>query len=146
MKLSTRTRYGVRMMLALAIDYSKGPVFLKSIAEEEDISEKYLSLIMIPLRSAGLVKSIRGAHGGYRLSREPSQINLYEIVDVLEGKISLVDCIEDPSSCVRASNCVTRDIWEIVTDNISETLRAITLNTLVEKVLTRKKTGKRGRR
>ncbi|MFA5284396.1 MAG: Rrf2 family transcriptional regulator, partial [Smithellaceae bacterium] len=97
MKLSTRTRYGVRLMTVLAQNYGKGPVFLKDIAKGENISEKYLSLIIIPLRGVGLINSVRGAHGGYNLSKEPSQITLKEIVDVLEGDCSLVDCVKNPS-------------------------------------------------
>jgi len=133
MKLSTRTRYGVRLMVALAIQYGKGPVFLKDIAKGEDISEKYLSLIIIPLRSVGLVNSIRGAHGGYNLSREPSQITLKEIVDVLEGNCSLVDCVKNPSSCSRVPICASHDIWAAIGEKISETLSAITLETLVQR-------------
>src|SRR4030042_540461 len=95
MKLSTRTRYGVRLMVALALNYGKDPVFLKDIAKGENISEKYLSLIIIPLRGVNLVNSVRGAHGGYNLSKEPSQITLKEIVDVLEGECSLVDCVKN---------------------------------------------------
>ncbi|HOC60439.1 MAG TPA: Rrf2 family transcriptional regulator [Smithellaceae bacterium] len=132
MKLSTRTRYGVRLMMALAIQYGQGPVFLKDIARGENISEKYLSLIIIPLRSVGLVNSIRGAHGGYHLSKEPSQITLKEIVDVLEGDCSLVDCVKNPSSCSRAPICASHDIWAIVGNKISETLNSITLDTLIK--------------
>ena len=133
MKLSTRTRYGVRLMVALAIQYGKGPVFLKDIAKSEDISEKYLSLIIIPLRSVGLVNSIRGAHGGYNLSREPSQITLKEIVDVLEGDCSLVDCVKNPSSCSRVPICASHDIWEGIANTISEALSSITLDMIVKK-------------
>ncbi len=132
MKLSTRTRYGVRLMVALALNYGKEPVFLKDIAKGENISEKYLSLIIIPLRRVGLVNSVRGARGGYNLAKEPSQITLKEIVDVLEGDCSLVDCVKNPSSCSRVSICASHDIWEIIGNKISETLSSITLNMLVK--------------
>jgi Rrf2 family protein len=132
MKLSTRARYGVRLMIVLALNYAKGPVFLKDIARGENISEKYLSLIMIPLRSAGLVNSIRGAYGGYSLSRDPSQINLKDIVDVLEGDSCLVDCVKDPSTCPRVPICVSRDVWAMIGGQISETLNSITLDALVK--------------
>ncbi len=85
MKLSTRARYGMRMMLALADHYGMGTLYLKDIAAAEEISEKYLSLLVIPLKSAGLIHSIRGAHGGYTLAKAPSQINLGEIMEALEG-------------------------------------------------------------
>jgi len=131
MKLSTRARYGVRLMLALAENYTKEPVYLKDIARQEDISEKYLSLIIIPLRNIGLVTSIRGAYGGYNLAKDPKEINLKEIVDVLEGDCSLVDCVKDPSSCPRASACVSHDVWAIIGEKISETLSSITLDKMV---------------
>jgi Rrf2 family cysteine metabolism transcriptional repressor len=132
MKLSTRTRYGVRLMVALALNYGQRPVFLKDIAKEENISEKYLSLIIIPLRRAGLVSSIRGAHGGYSLAKDPSQIILKEIVDILEGDCSLVDCVKNPSSCSRVPICASHDIWAIIGGKISETLSSITLDMMVK--------------
>ena len=119
-------------MVALALNYGKEPVFLKDIAKGENISEKYLSLIIIPLRGVGLVNSIRGAHGGYNLAKEPSLITLKEIVDVLEGDCSLVDCVKNPSSCSRVPICVSHDVWTIIGDKISETLSSITLEKLVK--------------
>ena len=132
MKLSTRTRYGVRLMVVLAHNYGKGPVFLKDIAKGENISEKYLSLIIIPLRGVNLVNSVRGAHGGYKLSKEPSQITLKEIVDVLEGDCSLVECVKNPSTCERSPICATHDVWAMIGEKISETLRSVTLDQLVK--------------
>jgi Rrf2 family protein len=132
MKLSTRARYGVRLMVALAFNYDKGPVFLKDVAKGENISEKYLSLIIIPLRRIGLVNSIRGAHGGYLLAKDPSQITMKEIIDVLEGDCSLVDCVRNPSACPRVSICASHDIWEIIGGKISETLNSVTLDMLVK--------------
>jgi Rrf2 family protein len=132
MKLSTRTRYGVRLMVVLAQNYGKGPVFLKDIAKGENISEKYLSLIIIPLRGVNLVNSVRGAHGGYKLSKEPSQITLKEIVDVLEGDCSLVECVKNPSTCERSPICATHDVWAMIGEKISETLRSVTLDQLVK--------------
>ena len=126
MKLSTRARYGMRMMLTLAVNYGRGSMYLKDIAEAEEISEKYLSLLVIPLRQAGLIRSIRGAHGGYALAKDPSQINLGEIVDVLEGR-GLVDCLTDPSACPRFAKCTSRGIWAFLDKKISETLCSITL-------------------
>lgn len=130
MKLSTRARYGVRLMLSLARSYGQGPLYLKDIARAEEISEKYLSLIIIPLRGVGLVNSTRGAHGGYALAKPPEKITLKEIVDVLEGNC-LVDCIKDPSACSRVQICASRDIWTLLDGKISETLDSITLQQLV---------------
>ncbi len=131
MKLSTRARYGVRLMLALAVNYGKGPVYLKDIARGEEISEKYLSLIIIPLRTAGLVNSTRGAYGGYQLARDPAQVNLKDILDILEGETCLVDCVRDPSRCPRVPTCVTREIWCLLGGRISEVLGSISLLDLV---------------
>jgi len=132
MKLSTRTRYGVRLMTVLARNYEKDPVFLKDIAKGENISEKYLSLIIIPLRGVGLVNSVRGAYGGYNLSKDPSEITLKEIVDVLEGDCSLVDCVKNPASCSRVPICASHDVWAIIGEKITETLSSITLDKLAK--------------
>lgn len=132
MKISTRTRYGIRLMMALGLDYGRGAVFLKDIAKREDISEKYLSQIIIPLKARGLINSFRGAHGGYVLARDPSQINLKEIFEILEGDLGSVECVKHPSACSRVSICVTRDLWEKLTENISQTLSSITVEDLVK--------------
>jgi len=119
-------------MVALAFNYDKGPLFLKDVAKGENISEKYLSLIIIPLRRTGLVNSIRGAHGGYSLAKNPSQVTMKEVIDILEGDCSLVDCVRNPSSCPRVPICASHDIWAIIGGKISETLNSITLDMLVK--------------
>ena len=133
MKITTRSRNGVRLMLDLAENYGKRQVLLKDVARNEDISEKYLSLIIIPLRTAGLVQSTRGARGGYSLAKPPSEITMKNIVDVLEGGTSLVDCVENSSSCSRSSTCASRDVWSIVSEQISLTLDSISLEDLLAK-------------
>jgi len=130
MRLSTRSRYGTRLMLELALNFSKGTIFLKDIAEKEEISEKYLSHLVIPLKASGLISSSRGAHGGYMLAKSPSQITLKEIVQTLEGSISCVECVKNPYVCPRVSKCVTRAIWEKVDEKISNELSSITLKDL----------------
>jgi len=132
MKLSTRIRYGVRLMAALASSYSLKPLFLKDIATLEEISEKYLSLIVIPLRASGLIKSLRGAHGGYSLAKDPREITLYNIVEALEGEICLVRCVKQPALCNRAAICPTRDTWSVLGDKIKENLNEITLAELIK--------------
>jgi Rrf2 family protein len=125
-------------MVSLAERFGDGPMFLKDIASEQGISEKYLSLIVIPLRSAGLVISTRGAHGGYTLARDPEKISLKEIVDTLEGEPCLVDCVKEPSTCSRTDMCPTRDIWRTVGERISETLGGVTLESLAIRSLEKK--------
>ena len=132
MKLSTRSRYGVRLMLALAENYGKGYVYLKDIAKSEGISEKYLSLLAIPLKGVGLINASRGARGGYALSRAPSDTNLKEIIDALEGGTCIVDCVKGHSPCPRVPICASRDIWVLLGEKISETLSSITLEHLVK--------------
>ena len=132
MKLSTRSRYGVRLMTALACANGGKPILLKDIAASEEISEKYLSLIVIPLRAAGLIKSMRGARGGYNLAQDPSDISLRNIIEALEGEICLVHCIKQPSSCNRSAICPTRDIWNILGNKINDTLNSITLAQLAQ--------------
>lgn len=132
MKLSTRTRYGARLMVELGLHFGQGPLFLREIADAEDISEKYLSQIILPLKSAGLVNSFRGARGGYELARKPSEVSMSEIVRVLEGDVVIVDCIADNASCMRVSQCVTRSLWENVRKSIIDTLDAVTLEDLIK--------------
>ena len=131
MKISTRARYGTRLMVELGRRYGQGPVFLKKIARTEDISEKYLSQIIIPLKAAGLVNSFRGARGGYALAKEPGNINIREIVEVLEGDFTLVECVKNENDCLRSSVCVTRNLWNEVGKAIANTLAKSTLEDLV---------------
>lgn len=132
MKLSTRSQYGVRLMLALAQNYGRGYIYLKDIARREGISEKYLSLITIPLKGAGLLNASRGARGGYTLARPPSDTTLKEIVDALEGDSCLVDCVKDLSTCPRVPICASRDIWVLLGGKIAETLSSFTLEHMVK--------------
>jgi Rrf2 family protein len=133
MKLSTRSRYGVRFMTALACEYGDNSLLLKDIAASEEISGKYLSLIVIPLRAAGLINSLRGAHGGYSLARAPRDITLCDIVEALEGETCLVRCVREPSACDRVAICPTRDIWSVLGDKIRETLKSVTIAELADR-------------
>lgn len=121
-------------MFDLAVHMGEGPVSLKSIAERQDISEHYLEQLVAGLRKSGLVKSVRGAQGGYVLGREPAKIRVGDVIRVLEGPIAPVDCVseEDPECCAKADYCVTRTIWEKVRDSISEVLDSITLADMVQ--------------
>jgi Rrf2 family protein len=133
MKLSTRGRYGVRLMLELALHYGEGPILLKDIAERQGISEKYLWQLINPLKTTGLVNSLRGAHGGYILGKAPDAISLKEILQVLEGPLCLVDCVDNPSLCERADSCISRDIWGEASKNMQQTLEDTTLAAMVER-------------
>ena len=133
MRLSTKGRYGARAMLDLALNSGKGPVLLRDIAKRQEVSEKYLEHSITTLRKAGLVRSIRGARGGYVLAKSPSQIRLSEIMEVLEGSMAPVECVDDPQVCQRAQLCVTRDIWAEMKEAIDNILESITLQDMVER-------------
>lgn len=119
-------------MLELALHYGKKPVQISEIAQKEEISKKYLGQLIIPLKNAGFVSSIRGAYGGYILSKPPEDITLEEIFVVLEGDISLVECTTNPKMCRRTTFCSTRDIWKLISDKISGVLQTMTLQDLVK--------------
>jgi Rrf2 family protein len=133
MKLSTRGRYGVRLMLELALHYGEGPILLKDIAERQGISEKYLWQLINPLKTTGLVNSLRGAHGGYVLGKAPEAISLKAILQILEGPLCLVDCVDNPALCERSLSCISRDIWGEASKNMQQTLEDTTLATMVER-------------
>lgn len=137
MRLSTKGGYGVRAMFDLAQHYGEGPIPLKSVAQRQEISEHYLEQLIANLRKAGLVKSIRGAQGGYMLARKPEEIRIGDIIRVLEGPIAPVDCVseEDPESCTRAESCIAKGIWEKVRDSITQVLDDITLLDMCEEAV-----------
>ncbi|TYZ28434.1 Rrf2 family transcriptional regulator [Selenomonas caprae] len=146
MKMSTKGRYSVTALYELALHYGEGPVALKCVAQSQGLSENYLEQLMVPLRRAGLVKSIRGAQGGYMLGREPREITIGAIITTVEGPIAVVDCLlaeagAEDQPCERACACVTRGIWEKVCDSISEVLDSITLQTLMDNDGSRKHVG-----
>ena len=132
MELSTRARYGVRLMLDLALHYGEGPVPLKDIAERQEISEKYLWNLTGPLKNIGLIRSTRGSYGGFALAKPPSGIDMKEIVRALESPLCLVECVDDPSICNRVQICVSRDLWIALSDSVAQILGAVTLEDMVE--------------
>lgn len=131
-QLSTKGRYGTRLMIQLAINYGEGPVMLKDIARRESLSVKYLEHIVPLLKSAHLIDSVRGRQGGYKLNRHPDEISLREIVEVLEGDIAPANCVVSPQSCERSESCAARDAWILVGEQIIETLEEITLADLIK--------------
>jgi Rrf2 family protein len=133
MKLSTKIRYGSRAMLELASHYGEGAIELREIARKENISAKYLEQVIIPLRTSGLVKSVRGSKGGYSLAKPPSEISLKDVIEVLEGPIKLVDCLADPKICQKIQSCVTRGIWDEATDAINQVFGSVTLEEMVNR-------------
>ncbi len=135
MKLSTRTRYGTRALLELALRESEGesPVFLKDIAKSQELSLPYLEHLIAPLVSGGILRSATGPKGGIALTKRPEDINMKEIAYLLEGSLAPVDCVDCADSCDRSRFCVTREIWGQLKDAVEEVLESTTLNDLVEK-------------
>jgi len=133
-RLSTKGRYGTRLLLNLAQRYGDGTrsVILKSISEEEEISIRYLEQIIIPLKLNKIVRSIRGAGGGYALSRPPDEIKLSEVLRILEGTCCLVECIEDENYCSRRPSCATFEVWKGATELLKNYFGNITLQDLIE--------------
>lgn len=134
MKLSTKGRYGMKAMFDLALHYGNGPISLKSIAERQEISDHYLEQLIATLRKANLVKSVRGAQGGYMLASEPQNITVGDIIRTLEGPLAPSDCVmeEDPKACERANYCVTKVVWEKIRDSFNDVIDSITLQDMLD--------------
>ena len=130
MKLSTKGRYGVKAMVELAINYGGAPLSIKTISKRQNISEYYLEQLFSPLRKAKLITSIRGAQGGYVLSREPKDITVAEIMYVLEGPIEIAECI-DGVSCDNLDCCATRLLWAKIKNSIDDVMKSVTLQDIV---------------
>lgn len=133
MKLSTRTRYGLRAVLEVAINYNKGPIQAKIVSQRQQISIKYLEQLMATLKSGGLIRGIRGSKGGYVLAKAPSQIKLSDIFNVLEGPVKTVECVENENYCAKTAECVTRQVWAEVEEAMNQVLQSITLQDLVDR-------------
>ena len=133
MKISTKGRYAIRLMLDLAQHTDDGCVSIKTIATRQGISEKYLEQIIKSLSANGLVESTRGKQGGYRLTRTPAEYTVGEILRVTEGSLAPVSCLEEDHHCENCEDCVTFEIWQNVLDAINEVVDSITLAYLVEK-------------
>ena len=119
-------------MIDIAIHNQSGPSMLKVIADRQEVSPKYLDHILSVLRKAGLIKNNRRKGGGYYLTRPASKITMKDIVQAVEGSLSLVECVDNPDSCKRIHTCATRDIWARLTEAIEDVLEATTLENLVE--------------
>lgn len=132
MKLSTRSRYGTRLVLDLAERYNQGPIRLSDIARRQNISIKYLEHLIRPLKQADYVKSVRGPKGGHYLVKPPEDISIGDIVAVLEGGIELTKCTSDPQTCQRSGDCATRFVWYEATKAMYQRLSQITISDLMK--------------
>jgi len=132
MKLSTRSRYGIRAALDLAKNYGNGPLQIKAIAKTEDISNKYLEQLISILKAAGMVRSVRGPKGGYMLAKDPSEVTLGDIFKILEGPFVPVECLGDSSYCDKCGDCLMRPVWAKLQGAIDDVLDGMTLKDLAD--------------
>lgn len=133
MKLSTRTRYGTRALLELALREAEGPVYLKDIAKSQELSLSYLEHLVAPLISGGIIRSTKGPRGGIELARKPENINMKEVTYLLEGSLAPVDCVDCADACDRSQFCVTREIWNDMKEAMDDVLASTTLKDLVDR-------------
>lgn len=134
MKISTKGRYALRMMLEFAL-HPNECTKINQVAKRQQISDKYLEQIVTILSRAGYVKSMRGAHGGYMLTKDPSEYTVGMILRLTEGSLAPVACLENEGSCARADICVTLDVWRQLNDAISQVVDHVTLADLVKEQL-----------
>lgn len=132
MKLSTKGRYGLRALIDLALYSENETVSIQSIARRQNISDSYLEQLMRKLRSAGLIVSVRGAQGGYKLARPANEISVGDVLRALEGSLETVTCGGEDNSCQGADLCVTKFVWERINSSIRDTVDSIKLSQLVE--------------
>ena len=133
MKISTKGRYALRLMIDLAINCDGTPVSIKDISARQDISDKYLEQIISTLNKAGFVKSVRGPQGGYTLTRQPREYTVGMILRLTEGSLAPVACLDDEvNSCTRQDTCATLRLWKMVNDSVSSVVDKVTLADLVE--------------
>ncbi len=131
MKLSTKGKYGVKAMVDLAVNQGEAPVSIKSISKRQNISEYYLEQLFAPLRKAELVKSIRGAQGGYALNKDPKDLTVLEIMNILEGPVEISECL-DNEECDKIDCCATRTVWHKIKTSIDEVMSSITLQDIMD--------------
>ena len=131
MKLTTKGRYATRAMLDLALHRDEGAILVRDIARRQEVSEKYLKQLFAPLKAAGLVRTIRGARGGFTLAKPPSEIKLIEIVQVMDGSMAPSECVDDAQICSRSDSCVTRQVWTEIKEATDKVLESTNLQDLV---------------
>ena len=133
MKLSSRAIYGVRAMLALARNHGQGFTFLKDIVERENLPGTYLEQLMVPLRRAGIVQGVRGAKGGYSLSRPPAEIPVLAIIEALEGPLRLADCPGASGCCGKTEACILPELWAEGNEALARIYHGVSLAALLER-------------
>ncbi len=133
MKISTKGRYGLRIMVDLAQHDGDQPRMIADICKSQSLSPKYVGRLILKLRNAGMIASVRGAKGGYKIKRLPKHITLLEIIETMEGALSIVDCVACPKKCKRSEGCVAREIWGELNAKIKRDLESITLQDIINR-------------
>lgn len=133
MKLSTRGRYGTRLMVELTKHYGQGPVSISEISKSQNIPAKYLEQLIIPLKRANLIRSVRGPKGGHMLAKSPTEIKLWDLLVLLESKFSFVDCLVDKDACGNAETCPVRPVWGRALEAMMQVFRETTLLDIIGK-------------
>lgn len=128
--MSTKGRYGLRVMMELARHHAKGPLPVEAIARNQGISGKYIHVLTAGLRSAGLVRAVRGPSGGYELARDPRAITALDVVWAMEGPNAPAECVVDASACARSGHCAARDVWCDVAAAVDGVLAGVTIEQL----------------
>ncbi|MBE6413814.1 MAG: Rrf2 family transcriptional regulator [Verrucomicrobiaceae bacterium] len=127
MKISTKGRYGLRILIDIAANRTSKPRMIKQIAQNQGISQKYVSRLVLDLRNAGFIKSIRGVNGGYVLAKPANSISILEVVEAMEGEIAIVDCLAKADCCNNCLECPSRHIWKSANDALKNSLGWLTL-------------------
>ena len=133
MKVSTKLRYAIRFLIDLAVHNHQQTVPLKDIAKRQEISEKYLWQVAVPLKAAGLVEAARGSHGGFRLARPAGRVTILQVAQIVEGPVALVACVNDPRLCARSTQCSARELWTDLSGLLAHALQGITIEDLADK-------------
>lgn len=133
MKISTKGRYGLRLMLELALQEGRGPILVELLERHSGISGKYIHQLMLALKHAGLVRTVRGPRGGYELAKPAGAVTALDVVSVLEGPPVPVECVSSPTTCERAGTCVTRELWREVATALEDVLSSATLAELARR-------------
>jgi Rrf2 family protein len=136
MKLSTRGRYGMRLMVELARHFGQGPLSMRAISHNQNIPVKYLEQLIIPLKRGGLIESARGPKGGHMLTKPPDEINAWEVLNILESRLELVNCLDEPSLCENSDDCLIRPIWGRAHDAMKRVFEETSLSDILAHVIT----------
>jgi len=135
MKLSTKTRYGLRILAQIALENAAGHRLARgrTIAKKQGITDAYLEQIMIPLKQSGLVGAVRGCNGGYELRKPLSEITVLDLIELFEGAVAFSSCLKEGGKCPRMDKCLTRDVWADLSSRFREDAGSITLESIIEK-------------